>query len=92
MGVILDDTLYSRSMMKLQEQQPMHNFFRAMAILIAADLKRDPQLYPRVVQAWDFLRKYLADSWRLDWGTKVICRASMGDGQWAAEDCGIRSV
>ena len=57
MEAILDNTLYSRSMMKLREQEPLRNFFGAMAILKETGAQRDPQLYPRVVQAWDFLQK-----------------------------------
>ena len=89
MEAILDNTLYSRSMMKLREQEPLRNFFGAMAILKETGAQRDPQLYPRVVQAWDFLQKYVSDSDRLDWGTEAVCRASMRDIHAPAEDCGI---
>ena len=89
MEAILDNTLYSRSMMKLREREPLRNFFGAMAILKEAGAQRDPQLYPPVVQAWDFLKKFMSESDRLNWGTEAACRASMRDVHAAAEDCGI---
>ena len=92
MEAILDQTLFSRGMMKLREQHPKQNFFSAPDILEAAGTQRDPQLYPRVVQAWDFLRKYVSESDRLDWGTEAACRATMKDIQSAAEDCGIAAA
>ena len=42
-----------------------------------------------MVQAWDFLRKYVADSERLNWDTEAACRASTREIYEAAEDCGI---
>ena len=75
--------------MKLREREPIRNFFGAMTVLTEADTQRDPQLYPRIVQAWNFLKKYMANSRRFDWGTKAACRASMRDVQSAAEDFGI---
>ena len=49
MGVILVDTLYLRSTMKLWEREPMRNFFGAMAIITVADTQRDPQIYPHLL-------------------------------------------
>ena len=42
-----------------------------------------------MIEAWDFLRKYVSESDRLDWGTEAACRATMRDIQFAAKDCGI---
>ena len=67
MGTVLDNTLLTRSLMKLKEGRPLRSFFSASEILTEASEQRDPQLYPRVVQAWDFLRKYVTDSERLNW-------------------------
>ena len=92
MEAVLDQTLFSRGMMKLREQYPQRNFFSAPDILRAAGKQRDPLLYPRVVQAWDFLRKYVSQSDRLDWGTEAACRATMRDIQIAVEDCGIAAA
>ena len=66
MEAILDSTLYSRSMMKVKEQQPLRNFFGATDILNKSGKQRDPQLYPQVVQAWDFPQKYVSKSDRLN--------------------------
>ena len=54
--------------------------------------QRDPQLYQWVVEAWDFLRKYVSEFDRLDWGTEAVCRATMRDIQFAAKDCGIAAA
>ena len=53
-------------MIKLREQEPLQNFFGAMATLNKSGKQRDSQLYPLVVQAWDFLQKYVSASDRLD--------------------------
>ena len=45
-----------------------------------------------MVQAWDFLRKYVTDSERLNWDSEAACRASTRDIYEAAEDCGISSA
>ena len=91
MKSILDDTLYSRAMMKLREQHPCHNFFGALLILNTAERERDPLLYQQEVQAWDFLQKYIAESGKLDTSTEAASRASMRDVQTAAKDCCIRT-
>ena len=64
-------------MMKLREQEPLRNFFAAMDILNESGKQRDPQLYLRMVQAWDFLQKYESKSDRLNWDTEAGCRAFM---------------
>ena len=46
-------------------------------------------LFPRVIQTWKFIRRYVFDSDRLNWGTKAACRATMRDVLAAAEDCSI---
>ena len=66
MGTVLDSILLNRSLMKLKEGRPQLSFFLAAEILVEASEQRNPQLYPRVVQAWDFLRKYVADSGKLN--------------------------
>ena len=78
--------------MKLKEGRPQRNFFSASEILTEASEQRDPQLYPRLVQLWDFLRKYVTDSERLNWDTEAACRASTREINEAAEDCGISSA
>ena len=45
-----------------------------------------------MVQAWDFLRKYVTDSGKLNWDTEASCRASTREIYNAAEDCGISSA
>ena len=89
MEAILDGTLLTRSVMKLKERQPLRNFFSASDILSEATYQRDPKLYPRVVQAWDFLRKCVSESERLNWNTEAACRATIRDVHDAAVDCGI---
>ena len=85
----MDSTLLSRSLMKIKERRPQMSFFSASKILVVASKQRDPQLYPQVIQAWDFLRKYVADSGKLNWDTEAACRASTREICDAAEDCGI---
>ena len=92
MGTVLDSILLNRSLMKLKEGRPQLSFFLAAEILVEASEQRDPQLYPRVVQAWDFLRKYVTDSERLNWDSEAACRASTREIYEAAEDCGISSA
>ena len=92
MGKILNSTLLHRSLMKLQENNPDTSFFPAAVILSTATLLRDPQLYPRVVQAWEFLRKYVSDSGKLNWDTEPACRATTREIWDAADDCGISTA
>ena len=92
MGTVLESTLLNRSLIKLNEGRPQMSFFSAAEILAEALEQREPQLYPQVVQAWDFLRKYVTDSGRLNWDTEAACRASTREIYEAAEDCGISSA
>ena len=84
----LDTTLHQRVMMGLKERMG-RNFFKATEILAEAAKHRDTLLFPRVIQTWEFIRRYLSDSNRLNWGTEPACRASIQDVQAAVEDCGI---
>ena len=45
-----------------------------------------------MVQTCDFLRKYVAESERLNWDTEAACRASMREVYKAAEDYGISTA
>ena len=92
MGKILNPTLQHRSLMKLKENHPDASFFHATEILSTATLQRDPQLYPRVVQAWEFLRKYVSDSGKLNWDTEPACRATTREICDAADDCRISTA
>ena len=92
MGKVLNPTLLHRSLVKLKEDYPDTGFFSTSAILSIAATQRDPQLYPRVVQAWEFLRKYVSDSGNLNWGSESACRATTREICDAAEDCGISTA
>ena len=46
METVLDNTLLTRSIMKLKERGPLRNFFSAAEILTKATEQRGPQLYP----------------------------------------------
>ena len=92
MGKVLNPTLLHRSLGKLKEEHLNVAFFLAPAILDMAATQRDPQLYPRVVQAWEFLRKYVSDSGRLNWSSEPACRATTREICDAAEDCGISTA
>ena len=92
MESVLDHTLFSRTMMELHEIHPERYFYDATEILEMADGQRDTGHYPRVVQTWEFLRKYVTESGRLDWSTEPARRATMRDVKAAAEDCGISNA
>ena len=46
-------------------------------------------MYPKVIQTWEFIRKYVSESDKLNWSTEPACRASMREVLAAAEDCEI---
>ena len=78
--------------MELREEHPQQNFFRGPEILEIPGTQRDTKHHPRVVQAWDFLRKFVSDSDRLDWSSEAARRATMRDVESAAEDCGVSTA
>ena len=65
------------------------NFFPATQLLEEAAQNQDTLLYPRVIQTWEFIRRYVSESDKLNWGTEPACRASMREVLAAAEDCKI---
>ena len=77
---ILDNTLHQRTMIGLKERTGK-NFFKASEIVAEAAKHRDTLLFPRVIQPWEFIRRFVSDSDRLNWGTEPACRASMRDVQ-----------
>ena len=91
MEATLDNKLFSRSMMRLKEQTGW-NFFSATDLLRESASHRDTLLFPQVIQAWEFTRKYITNSDRLNWDSEAECRAMMRDVLAAAEDCCIGSI
>ena len=49
-------------------------------------------MYPKIVQTWEFIRRYLSESDKLNWGKEPACRATMRKVLAAAEDCKIRTT
>ena len=43
------------------------NFFKASEILAKAAKHRDTLLFPRVIQTWEFIRRFVSESDRLNW-------------------------
>jgi hypothetical protein len=42
-----------------------------------------------VIQTWEFIRRYMSESDKLNWRTEPACRASMREVLAAVEDCEI---
>ena len=49
----------------------------ATQLLEEAVKHRDTLMYPRVIQTWEFIRRYMSESDKLNWSTEPACRASM---------------
>ena len=71
-------------------QRTKRSFFLATQLLDKAAKHRDTLMYPKVIQTWEFIRKYVSESDELNWSTELACRASMREVlAAAAEDCDI---
>ena len=70
---VLDDTLCQRTMMALKERTKK-NFFPATQLLEEAAKHRDTLMYPKVIQTWEFIRKYVSESDKLNWSTEPACK------------------
>jgi hypothetical protein len=85
---VSDETLRQRTLMALKERTKK-NFFPAAQLLDEASKHRDTLMYPKIVQTWEFIRRYVSESDKLNWGTEPACRATMREVLAAAEDCEI---
>ena len=62
---VLDSTLQQRTMMAIKERTKK-NFVTAPQLLEEAAKHRDTLLYPRVIQTWEFIRRYVSESDKLN--------------------------
>ena len=61
-------------------------FSPATQLLEEAAKHRDTLMYPRVIQTWESIRKYVSESDNLIWSTEPAYRASMREVLAAAEN------
>ena len=75
--------------MVLKDGHRTRNWFAATEILRVAVDHREDMRNPKAIQTWLFLRKYVAESDKLDWVSEPECRATTRDIAVAADACGI---